>query len=543
MNPPLPLLSSRLAVLGLIIALCGCDSPTPPPDDSQGTTPASLEVFAGNGQRGIAGRELPEGVAVRVLDSRGRPVGGAAVQFTVISGEGSVLPAQDPNDPVGVARVRWRLGPFADDDHVLEARVANSGARPVRLTARAIAGPVASVTRVAGNDGEGGVGNTLAASQTVRVTDVFGNGVSHVLVEWEAVTGGGEMSPAHSFTDSTGLAAARWRLGPRVDSAQTARAAVAGLAPVIFTARGTTSGATLQLTRVSGERQFGEAGVVLADSLRVVLRLPDGRPVRGAAVTWSAQAGAGSITPAVSRTDAQGNAAAVWRLGAPLGDVQATAAVDGWTVGFSAYARPGPPARLTPVAGDGATGMIGRQLDDTLAVRATDAYGYPAAGREVFWTVAPGGGSIFSFGTTDAQGIARANWVLGVRVDSAQTAYASAPGVTSATFHATAVLAGTPMNLSSSGSGQSGPVGSVLADSLVLVVEIPDGRRVQGALVTWAVQSGGGQVTRTQSRTSVQGRASTAWVLGPTVGDGYVTATVEDRTVTFHAYQAAGTSP
>jgi hypothetical protein len=83
----------------------------------------------------------------------------------------------------------------------------------------------------------------------------------------------------------------------------------------------------------------------------------------------------------------------------------------------------------------------------------------------------------------------------------------------------------------------------VLADSLVLVVEIPNARPVHGALVTWAVQSGGGQVTRTQSRTDAQGRATTAWVLGPTVGSGYVTATVEDRTVTFHAYQTSAPSP
>jgi hypothetical protein len=541
MKLPFPLLTSRLAFVGLIFALSGCESPTPA-DQPDPDTPARLEVFDGNKQQGPAGLMLPEGIAVRVLDARGRPVGGASVQFTVVEGGGQIFPGSDPTDPPGVARVMWRLGADAADDQVLEARVQGAAVSPVRMQAYAVPGAAAMVVRVGGNDGVGGVGNTLAASQTVRVTDVFGNGVGHAVVQWETLTGGGAMTPAHSLTDSTGLAAARWSLGPRVDSAQTARATVAGFAPVLFTAHAITSGAALELARRTVERQFGEAGTVLAESLGVALRLPDGRPVRGAMVTWSAPAGAGSVTPAVSRTDAQGNAAAVWRLGAP-GEVQATAAVDGWTVAFSAVARPGPPAQLTAVAGDGATGMIGRVLNDELQVRATDAFGYPSAGREVFWTVGPGSGSILSPSMTDAQGIARTTWVLGLRVDSAQAAYAAMPGVTPATFSATALLAGTPMNLYSLGDQQSGRVGTVLADSLVLVVQIPNARPVQGALVTWAVQSGGGQVTRSQSRTDAQGRASTAWVLGPTVGYGSVTATVEDRTVTFHAYQTSGTSP
>jgi hypothetical protein len=351
------------------------------------------------------------------------------------------------------------------------------------------------------------------------------------------------MTPAQSLTDSTGLAAARWSLGPRVDSAQTARATFAGFPPVLFTAHAITSGAALELARRTVERQFGEAGTVLAESLGVALRLPDGRPVWGAMVTWTAQAGAGTLTPAVSRTDAQGNAAAVWRLGAPLGEVQAAATVDGWTVGFSAFARAGAPARLEKVSGGGETGPIGHRLRDSLVVRVTDAFGYPVPGSNVRWTAVSGRGSLIpDIGTTDPQGIARTLWFPGPLVDSVQMAHASIAGLAPVSFFTTAVTDGTDLELNLRGDGQRGPVGSVLADSLGVVVTFA-GRPVQNALVTWAVAYGGGEVTPAQSRTDAQGRAFAAWRLGTSAGPAQVTVAIYRVTVRFSATQEAAPPP
>ena len=96
-----------------------------------------------------------------------------------------------------------------------------------------------------------------------------------------------------------------------------------------------------------------------------------------------------------------------------------------------------------------------------------------------------------------------------------------------------------------SGSGQSGPVGSTLADPLVVLVTDGSGEPVQGVQVQWAVQ-GDGSVSEAETETGTNGRASVGWTLGPTAGEQTATATVsglEGSPVTFTATATDGTTP
>jgi hypothetical protein len=73
--------------------------------------PASVEVFAGNGQSAAAGAQVASRPAVRVVDGNGFPVGGVTVRFEVASGGGSVTGGVQPTNPSGVATVGgWTLG-------------------------------------------------------------------------------------------------------------------------------------------------------------------------------------------------------------------------------------------------------------------------------------------------------------------------------------------------------------------------------------------------------------------------------------------------
>jgi hypothetical protein len=58
-----------------------------------------------------------------------------------------------------------------------------------------------------------------------------------------------------------------------------------------------------------------QPGQLFPDSLGVYLIDANGRPVAGAAITYTAYAGAASVTPPVVNTDANGNAAASARCG------------------------------------------------------------------------------------------------------------------------------------------------------------------------------------------------------------------------------------
>ena len=94
-----------------------------------------------------------------------------------------------------------------------------------------------------------------------------------------------------------------------------------------------------------------------------------------------------------------------------------------------------------------------------------------------------------------------------------------------------------------SGGGQSGAVGSALAQPLVVRVKAADSLAVQGLAVTFAVASGGGTLSKTTDTTSSTGDATTSWTLGGSLGAQSVTATVASApsiTVTIGATGAAG---
>jgi hypothetical protein len=74
----------------------------------------------------------------------------------------------------------------------------------------------------------------------------------------------------------------------------------------------------------------------------------------------------------------------------------------------------GEPAALAVVSGDAQTGPVGGQLAAPLVVRVTDTRGRPVAGVEVAFS--PGAGSVNpEVANTDAEGLATANWSLGLQ--------------------------------------------------------------------------------------------------------------------------------
>lgn len=89
---------------------------------------------------------------------------------------------------------------------------------------------------VGGNNQFGDAGTTLADLLTIKTTNLNGDPVSGVTVEWFVLTGAGTLSAASSVTDVNGLAQVSWTLGDRVGG-QTAQA-VAELSgsPITFSA-------------------------------------------------------------------------------------------------------------------------------------------------------------------------------------------------------------------------------------------------------------------------------------------------------------------
>ena len=209
--------------------------------------------------------------------------------------------------------------------------------------------------------------------------------------------------------------------------------------------------------------------------------------------------------------------------------------------GGGGHKAPPTAVSITIVSGNNQTAMAGSALPTALGVSVKGSSGRAVAAASVSWTVVAGGGSVTpATSTTDSGGLATTNWTLGGAL-GANRVTATVGALAPVTFEATAI-AGPPASVSIvSGNGQSGAVATELPMSLAVRVTDSGARPVSGAVVTWAVITGGGSVTPATSATDGNGMASTRWRLGTTPGANRVTGTVAGITpVTFDAVAVAG---
>lgn len=187
-----------------------------------------------------------------------------------------------------------------------------------------------------------------------------------------------------------------------------------------------------------------------------------------------------------------------------------------------------PPVVVQVVSGDRQEGTVGAALSQPLAVRVTDRAGQPLVGRTVAFTVVQGGGVVAAGSAiTDAEGVARDTWTLGVSAADSQAVevrVADVPGRPAVIVRATA-RAGAPTQMVLAGAGQNGTVGRPLADSLLVRVVDRFGNGVPGVTVTFAVPSAGGTLSPSTDVTSATGHARSRWTLGGTPGSYAVTVT------------------
>jgi hypothetical protein len=93
------------------------------------------------------------------------------------------------------------------------------------------------------------------------------------------------------------------------------------------------------LVALAGNNQIGTPGVVLPESLVVLVKDQNGRPLAGVPVAWTGVAGA-FLTPSGAATDSSGRASATWKLGLSAGQQTAGALVVGLPeVQFTAQAQ------------------------------------------------------------------------------------------------------------------------------------------------------------------------------------------------------------
>ena len=420
-----------LLVVGLLLFVLGCGNEAASVTVVQ--VPANLVTVAGDAQTGPVDSALAVDPTVEVQDSSDNPIEGVTVNFTVVSGAGSVSPASVVTGSDGQASTSWTLGKDASANQVLQAAV---GALTTQFSATPEPGPAASLSRVSGDGQTGDVATTLPEPFVVNVTDDFGNPVAGYEVAFAVVIGNGRFTGGGTsdsvVTDSDGQAQVTLVLGQGAgENGVEASATDLEGSPATFTATGA-PGVAATLTHVAGDGQSAIVDTTLPDSLVVQVTDQYGNAVSGTGVEWVVTSGGGTISPSSITTEADGLAQAEWTLGSSAGSHTAEArspGLSGSPVRFAATAIPA----LSKYSGDGQARIVGELLPAPVVVRLVDGEGDGVPNAAVTWElIGDDDGAISAAdAVTNADGRAQARWTLDSRPgESSLTASAAGYSVT-----------------------------------------------------------------------------------------------------------------
>lgn len=251
-----------------------------------------ITVISGGGQRGLAGRQVPNPVVVRVSDAAGRPIADVAVRFEPGLGSGRAEPGVVQSDTAGVATTNWTLGESAGPQTLLLSAGPEAGAE-VLATALTPDEAVEAIELHSGGGQRAMVGRRLRERVAVRVVDGVGLPIPGAIVGFRIERGGGSVDPEESTSDSLGLAAATWTLGNSAGEQRLA-ASAGERARLAVRATALPPDSVVEVLEIqSGLDQWAIAGSVLPD--RVVARVldVDNIPIPGARVRFVPRSGSG----------------------------------------------------------------------------------------------------------------------------------------------------------------------------------------------------------------------------------------------------------
>jgi hypothetical protein len=406
-----------------------------------------------------------------------------------------------------------------------------------------------TITKVSGDSN----GIIAGANQILRarVTDINGNAVNGVLVEFLIVSGGGNFSGFTTQTVSTGtdgiaqatlttgktvgtnLANARIVSSPGV-STQFTVTTVPG--PIgYYTVTPATFNATVGTDISVAVAAFDvNNNAVTTDSSTVVEFLSDGTGINIAPLSATLVAGTTSFT--VGNTVAE-----TFR-------VQARSQLDPSKTGFSnpITTTAGTPTALAKNAGDGQTAPVNSLLPLNLEVRVLDQFSNPVSGVTVTFDPIGGGTATNPNAVTNSQGIASSGWTVhSTATPDIMAAYVAGQTTTPDTLYFTAnVTAGTGVVMTQQPPASStGVVDDFLPDNFRVRITDSGGNAVPNFQVSFAIVSKpagavNDSLTVYSGTTNALGEVETNLHLGTKVGTYKVRAYASSTTPNFVDFTA-----
>ena len=383
------------------------------------------------------------------------------------------------------------------------------------------------------------VGAALATAPTFQVMSASGKPIKGVPVTVAVTSGGGSLASAPTKTRSGTTSIGVWTLGPGAGP-QTVRVSVEALPSITFTVNATPAPATV-LQKLSGDNSRAPALTVLPIPITVKLADAFGNGVAGGTVSWSVQAGGGTLAATSSVTNAAGIATAPdWTLGAQESGTQTLRATSGtFTQNFTASIQ-GLAASITMETAAPASAAAGTVLATAPTFAVRDASNNILNSIPVTISVTAGGGAVANAPIKSAAGpTSIGTWTLGNPLGT-QTVSVAVDGIPSLFISTNAVVGPAALLDVVEGANQRAPAGTPLLNPVRVRVRDIAQHPIPSTNVSWEVVTGGGSITGVTTQTDVNGVATMpAWTLGVAGGTQTVRVTSGNGTLNVTAQIAS----
>ena len=396
-------------------------------------TPTTIAVVSGNTQQVRQASVFAQPLRVRVTAADGLGVAGAAVDFAVTAGRGTVSAARVTTDTAGVAQVTWTAGDTAMVGTVVASVTPASGQSALSTTfsgTQLSSGPT-SLGFAAQPPATVVAGDTLTSIKvvvldaTLDTVRTFTGAVTLTLTggtTGASLLGTATVNAVAGVARFPGLSVNRAGTGYRL----TAQLPTVATVPTVQSAAFAVSPAPAAgVVLTSGGGQSAVGGAPLPPPIVVTAVDRFGFPVRGATVGFSVTSGGGTVAPTTATTDSLGRASAGWTVGVTGLQRLSVSLPSGVTPLVVAATIP---QALTLVGGGGQSALFGSPFPTPISFRVFGDSARPMAGIPVEFSVFGGGGLSQVRDTSDANGLVSVIWTAGT-LPGAVTLTASVPGM------------------------------------------------------------------------------------------------------------------
>ncbi len=506
--------------------------------------PSSLALISGGGQSAAAGAALPNPFVIAAFDAYGNAAPNTPLSIASTHAGASAAPNSISTAATGLVSSYGTVSTVAGSSNFTVTSSAMNG-YSLNIPATSLAGQTTLLT-VTGLPSPTLVSGTTSTI-TVSAFDRYGNATTGYTgpVQFSSTDPRATLPGASALTNGVGAFPVTLRTaGSR--TVYVSDVSYPGPSGNISTT--VVNGNAAQIVLVSGSGQT--PAVASAATAPMVVAVVDaaGNPVSGTNVTFAAATTGGSVgQPATVSTNAAGLAQDTVAVGTIVGVYSFTASSAGLVgspVVMQANAQAGSAAKLVYISGSNQRGTVGAPLSAAFIVSTTDQYGNGVPNQNVtFAPSAAGTGSVSpSSVTSDGAGFASSVGTLGTTAGAEQFKVTAGFASNVVTYSATAI-AGAATQLSYvSGSGQTGAVGSALANPLVVLVSDAYSNPVQGASVLFSASPSSGSANPAIVTSDASGQARSVATLATVAGSNTFSASSSGLTGSPVAISATGTA-